>query len=40
MKIMNNFYHSLMNNNIDNDDIKHLITFLKSTKKFTNGPKV
>ena len=37
---MKNFQWQLMHNNIDQKDKKALIDFIKSSNKFTNGPKV
>ena len=36
---MKNFQWQLMHNNIDQKDKKALIDFIKSSNKFTNGPK-
>lgn len=34
------FFWPLMENNIDNDEVEDLISFLRSTDRYTNGPKV
>ena len=39
-KITNKFSHPLMSNNISKEDIKNLISFIKKTNRFTNGPEV
>ena len=39
-KITNKFSHPLTSNNISKEDIKNLISFIKKTNRFTNGPEV
>ena len=39
-KVTNKFSHPLMSDNITKDDISNLISFIKKTNRFTNGPEV
>ena len=39
-KVTNKFSHPLMSDNIIKEDVVNLISFLKKTNRFTNGPEV